>query len=701
MPQIDIRLNSSADLAGFTAVQRAAAQISTGLDDFARKVSSKFKLGDVGKDLAAGLGIGSGMAIAERLSSLIIDHFRQAAEIAKSIELSTARSLKAVQESIRLNQTPAQQIQAAKDELEKLRAEKKRLETPVYDTVETVENPFRVPGGGSIQTQRALTEEQRKRLIELPALIQEADTAIRKMEKSLSESAKSTLAAVDGATKLEQEVKRINDLVGEGGLTRESADRMIEKLRIDAVIAEAEKRLRIIQAERQMAGPTLAESNAVTPDQEAAAAAAAAAAILRIQEDEAAEAIRAARQEVEQYDIALALLDANPAISDQEKYKQRVDLLNQQTDAIKRLKAELEEFAKNNPGIDVGGIQSAVDSLGKQGAQNAARLLPAQTLEQRDAIGMRDLSDPTKHYQNPVDGVAGSLSRQMAEVGTGADQISRAFDQAGQSVRTNLGGAFADMILTAGSMSQKVAQFGYNIATSFVQIGSQMVADWIFRHTVMAAWKKLFVAQDVAMTVGAEAVKTTTTVAGESTRTGAVVAGAGARSAAVAGEAGVVAGATGVAGLFRSIMELGPIAGPVVFAAAVAGMMALVSKVAGFETGGFPEGRNTLIRVNENGQESVLNARATAMLGRAGVDALNAGIVPNITRPAFVPPQGGVSGQSPNMTEAIVNALRSRQPVFVDERDHDALEALRRNPNFESDVIRIVSKHRGKLGIKW
>lgn len=44
-----------------------------------------------------------------------------------------------------------------------------------------------------------------------------------------------------------------------------------------------------------------------------------------------------------------------------------------------------------------------------------------------------------------------------------------------------------------------------------------------------------------------------------------------------------------------------------------------------FRDGGLIPGRNTLIRTNEEGQESVLNARATSGLGVGGVNALNSG----------------------------------------------------------------------------
>jgi len=44
-----------------------------------------------------------------------------------------------------------------------------------------------------------------------------------------------------------------------------------------------------------------------------------------------------------------------------------------------------------------------------------------------------------------------------------------------------------------------------------------------------------------------------------------------------------------------------------------------------FEDGGFPQGRNAMVQMNEKGQESVLNARATAVLGRDAINALNKG----------------------------------------------------------------------------
>jgi hypothetical protein len=71
----------------------------------------------------------------------------------------------------------------------------------------------------------------------------------------------------------------------------------------------------------------------------------------------------------------------------------------------------------------------------------------------------------------------------------------------------------------------------------------------------------------------------------------------------------------------------GPIGAGVAGVAMGALQAAAVAKVAGvgFASGGFPTGANAQIQVNERGQEAVLNASATARLGRGTIDALNSG----------------------------------------------------------------------------
>lgn len=89
-----------------------------------------------------------------------------------------------------------------------------------------------------------------------------------------------------------------------------------------------------------------------------------------------------------------------------------------------------------------------------------------------------------------------------------------------------------------------------------------------------------------------------------------------------------------------------------------------------FATGGFPKGRNAVIQVNEYGQESVLNARATATLGRAGVNALNSGTHPWV-QPQKAPTATIVYSPSHTFNTAqdrgsIVDALRQDREEFAE-----------------------------------
>ena len=79
---------------------------------------------------------------------------------------------------------------------------------------------------------------------------------------------------------------------------------------------------------------------------------------------------------------------------------------------------------------------------------------------------------------------------------------------------------------------------------------------------------------------------------------------------------------------FTKALTAGPFIGPPLaasIAALTATQVGLISAQK-FQFGGFPQGRNALIQVNENGrQESVLNADATEFLGRNAITSLNRG----------------------------------------------------------------------------
>jgi len=104
---------------------------------------------------------------------------------------------------------------------------------------------------------------------------------------------------------------------------------------------------------------------------------------------------------------------------------------------------------------------------------------------------------------------------------------------------------------------------------------------------------------------------------------------------------------------------------PAVALAAGAGIAQAVS-VAKFATGGFPQGRNANIMVNEQGQESVLNAKATSNLGFGGVNALNNGqqINKTSTNEIVFSPTINITGGNMNK-DALLGVLRGAKEEFA------------------------------------
>lgn len=134
---------------------------------------------------------------------------------------------------------------------------------------------------------------------------------------------------------------------------------------------------------------------------------------------------------------------------------------------------------------------------------------------------------------------------------------------------------------------------------------------------------------------------------------------------------GVAIGEATISGYLAIQKALASAPPPVNFALAGAVGVATganIAKIASqkFETGGFPQGRNANILVNERGQESVLNARATSNLGVGGVNALNSGQQPNtsITNQIAYSPVLNISGNG-STSDAIIEALSQDKEGFA------------------------------------
>lgn len=91
-----------------------------------------------------------------------------------------------------------------------------------------------------------------------------------------------------------------------------------------------------------------------------------------------------------------------------------------------------------------------------------------------------------------------------------------------------------------------------------------------------------------------------------------------------------------------------------------------LAKAAGeaFEEGGFPSGRNAMIRVNERGQEAVLNAQAVNTVGFGAINAMNNGISnqKTITNEISFSPTINIGGDAPTN---LLSVLRQNKEEFA------------------------------------
>jgi len=143
---------------------------------------------------------------------------------------------------------------------------------------------------------------------------------------------------------------------------------------------------------------------------------------------------------------------------------------------------------------------------------------------------------------------------------------------------------------------------------------------------------------------------------------GAIKLSAGKQKAVAKGEA-IVQGALAVT---RALGSAPPPFNFIQAGLVTAATAAQVAKIQqqGFQSGGFPIGKNAMIRVNESGQESVLNARATANLGVGGVNALNSGqtINKNVTNEITYSPSININAES---SGDLIDVLKNDKEDFA------------------------------------
>lgn len=664
------------------------------------------------------MDLGGSADFIEKIVALLVKPFEEAAESAKFIADETERQLAATREVIALRRTDLQNLV----ELRRQQAEDKHTS----DATQALgaSKVTRVAGVGmgmtaSWQEARGLTDEERKDQSVLKSQMQNRGIEIQRLENALDAQIDAVRAELSDGEKIAQVQKRLQDLVGAGTrpFTQAEADASLAKFK-ESLTAKAQREKARAEQEKlrqeheaELAKKAAAAEAEAQRKQEAADAEArrkkeaadTQAEQLKQDTDAMKAAIKSAKAEVAAFDQDIAVSDKDPRLTDQQKYQKRVQLLNDQAVAIARVTDALHNYKPAQGQLDKGNrdaIDATVDGFDDKKKKAAVDRQPPASLAQNHAKAVSDLTDPAKHYQSAGDGILGSLQQQAAKIGTFGDQIAGVFTTVGDKIRTSLGAAFADAILKGGTFRRAMTNIGQAVLASFVQSGAQMVADWLWQHTVMAGIKKWFTAQDIATTSAAEGAKNAVVMGGAAARVGAVSAEQGTSTGIVVAAAGQQSAATGIAGVFQSIMQLGPIAGPIVMAAALAGMIALVSSLVPREMGGPVTA----------GQAYLVGEKRPEIFVPGGNGFIIPSVAQAMTQPAYQPPAATSGGRSRNRSggagaggDSAAGGGASQRPVNVYPLmadDRGSIERAQRDPYSDAHFVHMLKKHRRVIGVK-
>lgn len=291
----------------------------------------------------------------------------------------------------------------------------------------------------------------------------------------------------------------------------------------------------------------------------------------------------------------------------------------------------------------------------------------------------------------------------LAGQGGFLDSLGTAAQNAAEAVRGGLNTALQETSnflynLATGATSFREAwnQASLAVGQQFLRMITDMVAKMIWRSTV-----------EKALT----AVGVTTHVAGETAKTAATGVGVAARLGMMVKEAlaSVYKGAVQAFESLSSIPYVGPILGAAAMAAALAGGIALVSKIGGHEQGGIVRGGKQLTWINENGEEAVIRNPSLRKFGEPFIERLNAGILDlsslpdNVARGVALPAMGALANATPAAAprgaadgggDGSMEEMAGRITIINVTSPQEARK-IARNSAARGDVVRIVNEEFG------
>lgn len=326
--------------------------------------------------------------------------------------------------------------------------------------------------------------------------------------------------------------------------------------------------------------------------------------------------------------------------------------------AQKDLDALIERLAKADPRFAA--LQgkypdnSAIDLGAELSKGPAANKELATAFEQRERLAKarEQIDEQALDHDTQPKTVVGGVQAAMATLenqwGTLAEQMRDSFVNIGQTITSSVGGALQQVLGTTEFWSQKLGNIAGPIMGSITQSIARMAAEFITGELLVAGIRKMIGAQK-----SAENKKEV------------------AESATAAG--------------FKSIAQLGPIFGPLAFAAAAA---AIVGMAGGFYQGGFtglgnPHQPAGIVHKGE----FVFPHDVTAAIGPRALE----GIVDSVRNTSSFP-SGAIAGV------ASAGGGPTPRVLLVDYREKDLIARTVADPRFNTTVRHIGRRNPGDFG---
>lgn len=686
MPQIDIRLASSADDSGFRKIHAASQnldasfkRVERGLDQLFRA----FRPERIVQSLISGAGIGSAFAIINRLTDAATANNRKLADSIDAVKKSEEELAKAREQIARATRTSRQNLTSDQFDLQAVEARIDELKGLIRTITSKRELFRRGPNGEMVGTGEfvdetrtvGLTAAQNNELARLTSERAQLLTSIAVLERQI-------------AAEQDRQVDASNKLVEQFYAQRDAKKKKEEEDRNEKLNARLVK-LGEAQADAEFAKlPPLEQINQLLAEDARLREES-----LRLNLDDIAQLERGAEIEERRLEIAKslatayrsaaaavdqmlsrqlgalgrekALISADPALTDMEKRQRLIPLLEQERDLLNNRVAALEREVQLAADPEVQKLlEMRLESLRGLQSSNAGALMGANpaTRTQQNANAVRDLSDPTKHYQSVGDGARGGFLGYLTQLGTMADQVAAGIEN------------------TLGAAVNGITQGIYGWITGAMTFRQMMVN---IGSTVLQSVLQMIVQMGVRMLLNA--------VLGKTLQAAAAAAAIATAAATAAPMSAIWAGPATLA----TIATLGGAAAQAPLSILAAKGIVLASSITGFAEGGLVRGPGTAtsdsILARLSNGEAVLNARATGMLGEDFINALNADPINAIARPY----QAGASEAAQSGGGFGGNGGRELNIALLNPHtDRDIIEQMESSPRADTYFVRMLNKHR-------